>query len=157
MEILNIAIRVLRHVHSVINRLEVAANNAAKITRHFSIKTRIIEKEIHLHGTVALIQLALSDLNHDLTNLKLGFQEMLETFASSLIIPDDAFLTIIKHASLNPKFDVPFGASIFICLQRHFHSIYETHGFRRISLLLLIGFNTLETRQMFLMYFIFIP
>ena len=99
-EILNITIRDLRHVHSAINRLEVASNNTAKIIRHFSLKSILIEREVHLLETIAMLQLALSDLNHDLTNLKIGLHEMLETYVSSFIIPDEAFLTILKQASL---------------------------------------------------------
>ena len=99
-EILNITVRDLRHIHSAIDKLEAAANNTANIIRHFSIKTSMIEEELRMLETIALLQLALSDLNHDLTSMKLGFQEMLDTYASTFVIPDAVFLNILKEASL---------------------------------------------------------
>ncbi|KAG0722437.1 hypothetical protein GWK47_044479 [Chionoecetes opilio] len=98
-EILNITIRDLRHINSAISRLETAAETAADIIRRFSIKTLEIEGDVRLIETISLIQLALSDLDHDFTNLKIGFMEMLQTYISPLIIPDDVLLDILKKAS----------------------------------------------------------
>ncbi len=80
--------------------MEVAANYTAKIIPHFSIKIWNTEHEINLLEIFAFIQLAVSDINHDLTNLKLTIQEKLGTYVSPLLIPDDAFLTVLQHAFL---------------------------------------------------------
>ncbi|XP_050693841.1 uncharacterized protein LOC126984264 [Eriocheir sinensis] len=100
-EVLNATVRDLRHLHSAISRLESASALASAIIRQFSLRTLQIEGEMRILETILLIQLALSDLNHDTLNLKLGLQQMSQTQVSPLIIPNDVLLRVLRNASLH--------------------------------------------------------
>lgn len=74
-------------------------------------KKKKIEGKVRLLVATSLIQLALSDLNHDLTNMNLGFRDMLDTCVSALVNPNEVFLGILRNTSLKPSGSViPLGA-----------------------------------------------
>ena len=98
-KLLNITIRDMRHIQSAIERLETAANNTFKLIRQFSLQTQELMGEMTILETTVLLQLALSDLNHDLNNLKLGLQDMMYSNVSPLIINDEVFIQLLRNAS----------------------------------------------------------
>ncbi|XP_050721311.1 uncharacterized protein LOC127001149 [Eriocheir sinensis] len=100
-EVLNATVRDLRHVHSAISRLESASALASAIIRQFSLRTLQIEGEMRILETILLIQLALSDLNHDTLNLKLGLQQLSQTQVSPLLLPNDVLFRVLSNASLH--------------------------------------------------------
>lgn len=70
----------------------VASALASTIIRQFSWKSLQPEGEVRIMDTILLISLALSDLNHDTLNLKLGLQQVAQTCVSPLTIPNDVLL-----------------------------------------------------------------
>lgn len=125
-EILNVTIRDLRHANAAINLLETASSNAADIIRKFSLKTLQLEGGIHLLETISFIQISLFHLKLDLTNLKIGLQ-MLKTYASPLIVPNDIFIDILGTASIRLPCLLFPAETEFLSLYRDISQVYTRH------------------------------
>lgn len=73
-----------------------------------------IEGEMCILKEILLIQLSLSNLNHDTLNLKLGPQQMSQTQVSPLIIPSDVMLHMCWRDTLLPRCSVFFKMFLLI-------------------------------------------
>ena len=96
--ILNSTMREMRSLQAGITRLEMASVLTRKVIREFSVKTRKINEAEKLLEALLHLQLAIFDINHDILNLKLGLQDMIEAKLSTFIIPNDVLLSILRDA-----------------------------------------------------------
>lgn len=102
--ILNIATRNMHtmHMQSALQRLSSAVNTSFSVLRKFSARTLQLEGEQHLLEVLFDIELALSLINDDILDLKLGLQALLQTFVTPSIVSDANLLRILKQAAIHP-------------------------------------------------------
>ena len=100
--LLNLTIRNQNTMQSALQRLSSAVNTSFSVLREFSAKTLQLEGEQRMLKALFDIELALSLINDDILDLKLGLQALLQTFVTPSIVSDDKLLQIIKQAAVQP-------------------------------------------------------